>query len=343
MGLPQAIQKQLDVANAVESQITGVTPPPTDPPADPPTPPAAEPPAGNPPPAAPPAAPPVSGGEDFAQLYQSLKGKYDAEVPQLHAQLQTLTAELQQARMQSAEILQRMHAMSQQQAQKQEPPKQEPPKQLVTQAEIERFGPDLADFISRRAAEVNAGLQQENSNLAQMVQGLHAELAEMKRVVAGVHQDVQQTQGATYEDHLTREVADWRALDRDPGFHQWLQQVEPMVGVPRLQLLRNAHDAKNVAQVAFIFKAYKQTLTPPAPPAAPAQSQAQRELARQVAPSTTRGQAPPSSGTDDGFVTLKEMEEFYTAVRKGEFSGREAEMKAIEAKIDAAAAAGKIR
>jgi hypothetical protein len=135
---------------------------------------------------------------------------------------------------------------------------------------------------------------------------------------------------------LGQQVSDWETLNVDQGFLAWLQQVDPVYGVPRQAALSNAYESLDVIRVANIFKAYKQTL-----PQAPAQSRAKQELQRQVAPTRTRSTTTPSDNVNDKIFTNQDIEQFYNDWRRGFYDEQEA--ADMEKQIHTAIAEGRIR
>jgi len=135
---------------------------------------------------------------------------------------------------------------------------------------------------------------------------------------------------------LGQQVSDWEALNVDQGFLAWLQQVDPVYGVPRQAALSNAYEVLDVTRVANIFKAYKQTL-----PQTPAPSKAKQELQRQVAPTRTRSTTTPSDNVNDKIFTNQDIEQFYNDWRRGFYDEQEA--ADMEKQIHTAIAEGRIR
>lgn len=255
--------------------------------------------------------------EKWAHKYHTLKGMYDAEVPRLHSQMREMQTQMQQliadkAAVEATKVEQKQVVES-----------------LITEQDKEAFGPDLIDLIER-ATESKVGTLRERE--AQLVQ----EIKELKGQLGSVSERQVVSDKDRFLVGLGQQVSDWEALNVDQGFLAWLQQVDPVYGVPRQAALSNAYESLDVIRVANIFKAYKQTL-----PQAPAQSRAKQELQRQVAPTRTRSTTTPSDNVNDKIFTNQDIEQFYNDWRRGFYDEQEA--ADMEKQIHTAIAEGRIR
>ena len=176
---------------------------------------------------------------DWQQKYQTLKGKFDSEVPRL-------SGELRETRGQLNEVLNRLDNM-------QQPPQPPAPaapdaSALVTDEDIENYGPELADFIRRQATVVassmTAGLREENAVLRQQVEQVGASTG--------------QVQVDRYLSRLKELVPDYETINVDQGFLNWLGEMDPMAGVPRQAFLNTAFEARDPDRTAKLFSAYKE-------------------------------------------------------------------------------------
>jgi hypothetical protein len=255
--------------------------------------------------------------EKWAHKYHTLKGMYDAEVPRLHSQMREMQTQMQQliadkAAVEATKVEQKQVVES-----------------LITEQDKEAFGPDLIDLIER-ATESKVGTLRERE--AQLVQ----EIKELKGQLGSVSERQVVSDKDRFLVGLGQQVSDWEALNVDQGFLAWLQQVDPVYGVPRQAALSNAYEILDVTRVANIFKAYKQTL-----PQTPAPSKAKQELQRQVAPTRTRSTTTPSDNVNDKIFTNQDIEQFYNDWRRGFYDEQEA--ADMEKQIHTAIAEGRIR
>ena len=329
MALPKAVQQQLEEADRIVAGISGEKTgegssetEPNNPPSDPTV-------GQNPPQDPPPNDPPPDNNvsqetktqevpdEKWAHKYHTLKGMYDAEVPRLHTQLREMQTQVNQLIADKAEL----------EARKVELPKSE---SLITDEDKEAFGPDLIDLIERATEAKVATLKASEAELKNQIRELQGQLG-----------NVSERQVVSDKDRflvgLGQQVSDWEALNVDPGFLEWLQQIDPVYGIPRQAALNNAYEALDVTRVANIFKTYKQGLAPaPVPP-----KSNQAELQRQVAPTRTRSTSQPGDNQDKPMFNNKDIEKFYSDWRRGYYTDEEAAQ--MEKQIHAAIAEGRVR
>lgn len=325
MALPKAVQQQLEEADRIVADINGektgedssetnpvdqqvdqvveTDPPPNDPPPDNTI--SQE------------AKQPEVSEEKWAHKYHTLKGMYDAEVPRLHSQMREMQTQIQQliadkAVIESTKVEQKQAVES-----------------LITEQDKEAFGPDLIDLIERATESKVSTLRSREANLM-------AEIKELKGQLGSVTERQVISDKDRFLMGLGQQVSDWETLNIDQGFLEWLQQVDPVYGVPRQAALSNAYESLDVTRVANIFKAYKQTL-----PQTPAPSRAKQELQRQVAPTRTRSTTTPADGVNERIFTNQDIEQFYTDWRRGFYDEQEA--ADMEKQIHTAIAEGRIR
>jgi hypothetical protein len=125
----------------------------------------------------------------------------------------------------------------------------------------------------------------------------------------------------------------WRQINNDPEFIKWLNQVDPLAGVPRMQLLTTAYNHGAADRVGNLFRAFLASRIP-------ARERTETRLPHE-------GTGPrPSIRTQDltrGKVwPAKEIHNFYDDCRRGRYDKREAERLQIEAEILAAAKQGRM-
>lgn len=263
--LPDQLKRQLDQAAAIERQMLA---------------PASAPPSGNTEVAdelaspadeqlqatspTPPAVTPTEVPEDtWQQKYHVLYGKYQAEVPRLHAQVKELSAQM-------AEVLA---------ASKAPPPAPEP--SVVTKADEEAFGQDLINLMRRISDEK---LQQLDRKVDRKVDERVVPLAE--RVVQS---ETQRFWGA-----VKAAAPDFDQIDQDPRWFQYLDRRIPGTRATYRAAAEAAVNAHDVDSLLEVVNGWKQSVTPPPAPPGAAPSKAQAELQRQVAPTSRKAQEPPA-------------------------------------------------
>lgn len=319
MSLPRAVQQQVEEADALVAQMNGTQPvnPDTGEPIVNPEPqPANEPEPQNISPE--PEPKPAVSEETWEQKYHTLKGKFDAEVPRLYAQVREL----------NTQVTQLTSDLAVAKAQPAQPVPASTPS-LITEQDKEAFGADLIDLIERATEAKLAGSRQLEAQLT-------AEIAELKGKLGNVTERQVVSDKDRYESALTTAVPDWQALNVDQGFLNWLAEVDPVYGVPRQYALNNAYEALDAGRTATIFNQYKKSVTPPAP------STTRPNLNSQVAPTRSRtSPAPSNANLDKRVYTQQDIDAFYAEWRRGMID--EAEAVQIEKDIHAATVEGRIR
>ena len=360
--LPKAVRAQVDRANQLATEYTqslkqpqAGDPPAGDPPAGelPATPPLAsgEPPA-TPPSATPPATPPASlPQEGWEQKYRVLQGKYNAEVPRLQNQVREQHGQLQSFQSQLTATQNLLASLS---AQRETAPAAQPSTatpaattKLVKDEEVREFGADLIDVMRRVVREENAG---QMAAVDQRIAPVAQRVDQVAQATQHVGQRVAQSDQQSVLTTLASAVPNWQELNEDPGFLEWLDQIDPFAGVQRGALLKQAYKAHDGSRVVAFFSGYLKehaAVTPPAasnPPAAAPAAAPQRSLEQFVAPGTPKtGAASTQDGSGKRVWTRAEIGQFYSDVQAGRFKGTKEQRKQIEADIFAAQREGRIR
>lgn len=330
VALPQAIERQEAEAEATRQAVYGpveeapTSPFPEETPAAPtepvaqPAPPAPTP-APSPPQAAPVQAvpqPPVQ-TEDAAywkQRFDTLAGKFDAEVPRLHQQLRD-----------QHERLQALHAQVEQAA---APPATGSP---AMQQDIDSFGEDLVDFVRRMAQE----------QIAVERAQLEKRFGAVTQQVEQVHGYVAQNETNSFWKEVVNLVPDWSAVDTSPSWIQWLDTTPEYTEATYRQLASQAIEKGKPEKVAKLVDEWRKATGQAHPgngaqPPAPAQPQP--SLSSQVAPSTVKsGSAPVSRRV----LSRSDYETMYDVRNVQRYGQQEAARLIAEA--DAAVAEGRVQ
>jgi hypothetical protein len=318
MALPRAVQQQVDDADAYVAQLNGTQPvnPDTGEPVVPEPQPALEP---QPQPVSQEPEPkPVVPEATWEQKYHTLKGKFDAEVPRLYAQVREMNDQIKQLVAENA-------------AAKAQPAPTVPvsDRPLITEQDKEAFGSDLLDLIDRATEQKLAGSRQLEAQL-------RAEIEQLNNKLGNVTERQVVSDKDRYESALTNAVPDWQAMNVDQGFLAWLAEVDPVYGMPRQYALNNAYESLDATRTANIFNQYKKTLAPAT------QAQPKPNLQSQVAPTRSRtSPAPTNPNVDKRVYTQQDIDAFYSEWRRGMID--EAEAVQIEKDIHAATQEGRIR
>lgn len=311
MPLPKQVKEQAERANEIAQQMAGNT-------ADNNAAPASDTGAASPPPATQQQQPAPSQtsaepkqpapDSQAEHRYNVLLGKYNAEVPRLAQQLRDMQGLV-------ADLKKQLEAR-----QTPEPPKADAE---LSPEEIEQYGPDFVAFVKKAS----------KAELAAQIADLVTRIKALEGSVAQTNQAVQQTAAEKYLEKLASLVPDWVVKNNDPGFLNWLGEIDPMSRVPRQILLERADKDLDADGVARFFTTYFGT-------GAGAQPRPQPP-----APGNTRVDVVPSgNGPNDKKIwTRAEISAFYDEKRRGLWAGREAEAARIEQDIIAAPREGRVR
>lgn len=246
--------------------------------------------------------------------YMTLQGMFNAEVPRLNAQIRDLKQALDEA------------------AAKAKAPEPAPPAartKLVTDKDVEEFGTEMIDLARRIAEETVSSRETE---LQAQIAKLEERNAALEKQVGGVVEKQGVVTRQSYLQGLARQVPDYEAINKDPRWLKWLDEVDPLSGERRQTYLDKAFDAMDADATARLFLLWQKSVEVKSPAPSP--------LERQVAPGPAR--APTQAPAAEKSWTLAEIETFYSDVARGKYRGKEAEQARIENEIDRAIASGRV-
>ena len=260
--------------------------------------------------------------------YETLQGKYSAEVPRLHRELKELRAEL-------ANMQQTVVDMKAKEVEVEEP--QETAKRLLDDSDIEDYGEDLIDVIKRAAKE----------EFLPELEKLREENEQLKQQLSGVSHAVVESARDKLLKTLDNEVPNWKDINTDDEFLNWLEGVDLFSGMRRHDLLLQAYEQNDAPRVVAFFKEFikeQTTLAQPAPQAATELRQPKVDMESLVAPGKPSGvESQSGAQTDERVWTQSDIAAFYRDARRGVYKGRESEKKAIEREIMKAVSEGRVR
>jgi vacuolar-type H+-ATPase subunit I/STV1 len=266
--------------------------------------------------------------EVWEQKYRTLEGKYQAEVPRLHAQVREMTQSIK-------DLTEKLSKAPQQPELK--PAPQEP---LVSAKDVESFGEELIDVQRRVAREV----------MREYVDPLKSELSKRDERIAELEKTLTKTGGdvatLTFEQRLAMQVPDFEAINTDPKWIAWLDEIDPYTNEPRRVFAEFVYSNGDVAKLKNIVDFYKKTTVPAAaaaPTADDVKRQKQAELERQVAPPRTSTPSAPSQPQNTRIYTEAEMNSLFGKVRQMNIAGKYEEAAKLEAELSEAYMQGRVR
>jgi len=233
----------------------------------------------------PPAQASTEGDEKWEARFKTLSGKYNAEVPRLHAAIKERESKLNSLTEEVEALKAKLTT---------------PRESLVKPEEVSEFGEPLVDLMRRAAREE--------------LQAKDAEVSELKRKLEQVVGTTNANVEVSFYDQLAMKVPDWQTLNDDPEFHAWLGEVDELTGYQRQDILSQAEGKRDADRVARFFNAFKKVQQDKS--AASVSS-----LEAQVAPEATR---TPEAPRGKKLWTRAEIADFYARDRRGEYSDADA-------------------
>lgn len=312
MALPKQVEAQLRELEALEKQLTDAQNPEqnaAEPPQDP------QPAPAEPKPVEPTPTPtePVAVDEKWEQKYKTLKGMYDAEVPRLHADLRDLKAQVDNLRKAS-------------ETKPVEPVKSKAAEKLVTDADVEAFGSDLIEVQRKVAREVAAEFRGE-------LDTMRAENDKLREQLTSTGTQVSE---ASFEQRLYRMVPDFEAINADPKWIAWLNEVDPLLRAPRSSVAQQAFNRGDAEGVAHYVSLFRQNNKPVEPTADKTE-----ELERQIQPNRSAASTTPTSQKGKVY-TNADIEKMFRKATDLSIKGQSDAAKKLEAEIDAAFTEGRV-
>ena len=268
--------------------------------------------------------------EPWEQRYKVLEGKYRAEVPRMARELRDTKAQIEQ--------LQSLLAAMPEARQAAEKPAEETPAdfRFVTDEEVTDYGSDFLDVVARKAKET----------FMPELERVRRENQELRQLLGGVQKKFVMSDREKLYGFLDSHLENWRDVNQDEGFLQWLDETDPYTGYQRHQLLRSAFDQNNGQRVLAFFTGFLRENAAVTPSdEAPQPRQPQQSLETMVAPGTAQsaGTVDAPRGRSKKVWAQHEVAAFYADVQKGKFRTDPKAKERIERDIIAAAQEGRIR
>lgn len=266
--------------------------------------------------------------EDIAQKYRTLQGMYNAEVPRLHAQNRELVQRVQQME----QLLATMSSTAKPAAPAQAPAPA--PQRHVTDKDVEEYGESI-DVMRKVSREEVGSLIARIGQLEAMLQQVQTKVVPQVQAVAQRQQVSAEQQ---FWSDLTRAVPNWREVNDNGSFQEWLLKTDPLTGISRQTYLDDAQRSLDAGRVSAFFRTWLESTgqaTAQSAGSAPAPSQANSELQKQVSPGRSRNAGTPQTNTGKVY-SREDIAKFFNDVRSGKYKGREQERSRIESDIFAA-------
>jgi len=248
----------------------------------------------------------------WRQKYKTLQGMYDKEVPRLHAEVKDLKAEL-------STLSAKLETKDEQKKQLES---------LVTDEDVQNFGEDLIEVQRKVAKEVAAEYDAK-------LQAYEAKIAALEQNIGTTQSSVAES---SFEAKLHRLVPDFDAVNTDPKWIAWLDEVDPVLRGPRRTVAEQAFTSGDAEGVAYYVDMFKKSM---APEPTPEVEKPNKELERQIQPSRKASSATPTSQKGKVYSANQIANMFKKAVTLSS-TGRIEEANKLEAEIDAAYMEGRV-
>ena len=240
--------------------------------------------------------PAAEGNHDWKERFRKYKAATDRTVHDLRTEVATLKSQLEEA----------------QQASESSSPNQPASSNEAVERLREDFGDDLADGVLQLVQGATAPMQEQMQHYRQS-RKVEAENA--------------------FWGGLEAQVPNWKQINADPRFHQWLSQPDQTSGQIRQHLLVDAQQSFDHGRVATLFQQFLDSQQ---------QAQGQQEqIDRRVMPDNVPASSAPASQNDRTW-TRAQISQFYKDKATGRFAGREDEARALEDDLMRAQAEGRI-
>jgi hypothetical protein len=241
--------------------------------------------------------------ETYKSRYETMQGKYNAEVPRLHNELKEL----------KAMVFERLGDVSKRQEQPIEV-KVDPNAERLAKFE-EEYGKEFLE-MQRLLARMEA---------EELIKQRVTPMQEQVTTVEETQIKAAQQNFVSYLDSKV-ENGDWQALwaGQDEKFNQFLQTREPTSGLSYQQIVKYHNDNWDADGLAAVFNTYlgPAVEVTPEPPAKPKQPNPAKEAI--VAPSRNTHTAPPQQ-SDKRIWNNATIEEFKRADRANKYSPDESQ------------------
>jgi len=242
-------------------------------------------------------------GEDWRQRFLVLQGKYNAEVPTLHAKVKDLDAEL--ATLRSGQAVQK-------------PDDKKNPDAL--ESKLAKYREEFGDDVVNMALDIAESKASEKATV----------------VTQEVDKKLGEDAWGRFTARLSGMVPEWEAVNSSADWKRWLGQIDTATGKTRQALLDEASGALDAVRVAGIFKQFAGASTAEQNKKAELESMIQPGKGKGGAPM-------PTDNKNEKVFTRNEISKFYDDMRRGVYKGREADANKLEVEINNAVMSGRVR
>jgi hypothetical protein len=207
---------------------------------------------------------------------------------------------------------------------------------LLTPAEVSEFGEEFLGVVAKKARE----------EVSPELAALRQELAGLRSKVDGVSMTTHVSAQSRMHVTLDEQCSNWREINVDQNFHDWLALPDAYSGAIRHELLKAAYERNDSPRVLAFFKGFlaeEAAVAPATVEPDPGPAPTKIPLADLAAPGRAKtAAASPNAPAEKPTFTRAQISKFYSDSAAGKYRGREAEKTRIEETIFAAEREGRI-
>lgn len=265
----------------------------------------------------------------WEQRFNTLQGKYNAEIPRLNKALDDLTQKLNTTNQRCLDLESENRQLREAATQPATPEGEG--KITINPDDFESYGPEFVQM-----ATLLQSVAKTNQDTVKKVEDFSTQSA---------------TEAADartkFEDALTDRVGDWRALNFDPGFIAWLQVLPQGAAKTRLQDLRDKEAALDHAGCAELFNAYKSEhpFQMPGAQPTPNPNTPAPNINSQFTPDSSGGAGETAPNVSQRTWTRAQIKQFFLDKANGKYNGTlgtPEDAAALERDIHAAPGEGRV-
>lgn len=257
------------------------------------------------PPTPPGDAPPAP--DDFKHKYDVLQGKYNAEMGRMNTMLSAAMLEKERLAAQVAT----------------------PPAATSFSDDVLIGGDEDIEFLRSQYPDAYRGIEA-------LVKKTSSEL--LKPVAEGMAKTAADIRTERYLKDLDDRLPDWRKINDDPVFVDWLNRPDRYTGATKFQLIRDAFSKGDSTRTLAFFEDFLHDANAGSPPPPPPP---QRQADTDIYPNSSPNPAPPAG--EKGIVYRADIDRFYKDRATGRFMGSEEDAAKIESRFFRAVKENKVR
>lgn len=243
--------------------------------------------------------PPVK-SEDFEQKYRTLEGKYKAEIPRYQQELSDLRTKFTALETQLAEANEKLNNSQ-------------------TAKASEEIDADIQGLegYDPKVAEVIRKIKKDSDEKVKNLESKFGKASEEKS--KSIESETDSIRLIRFDEEMkSLGVPDWKEIDVDPGFADYLNEPLAYTGHTKLQHLKEAAHQRNAKIAAQFFLDYKKSKAE-----APPTKDSQGNLKKSVAPPKGGAGAPPIKTGQPTGLTRESYTKFMNDTARGKYNPKQ--------------------